>query len=178
MPSPPAPTTAAPTTALRTATGDGIGWFYAAAALVGAITLSSLLAWYPYEDMAESIGKFVSSASTIASLLCLAALWQRRRAQTLAAIWIIIGGFGVAWAASFTALPDPPAALGDAQNDLRMVAAGFAAGGGLGLLFTVLRGDSGRPWAHVPLIFAIGVLGIATTITLVATAPDAFPLAF
>jgi len=164
----------APATLPPSATGDGIGWFYAAAAIVGAVTLTTLLTWYPFDDIAESIGKFVSTSSAVGSLLCLAALWQRRPAQVIAAIAILIGGFGVAWAASFTALPDPPAELGDRENDLRMVAAGFAAGGGLGLLFTVLRGERGRSWAHVPLIFAIGVLAIATGITLLAVAPDSF----
>lgn len=157
--------------------GDGIGWFYAAAALVGWATLATLLGWYPHDDVAESVGKFAGTATAIGSLLCLGAIWQRRPTQILAAIAIVIGTFGVAWAASFTALPDPPAALGDDQNDFAMVSAGFAAGGALGLLFAALRGDQGRRWAHVPMILALGVLAIGCTVTLITTAPAAFAFA-
>lgn len=169
-------TRAAVRTEQLTPTGQTVGWFYAAAAALGAATLATLLNWYPHEDVSEAIGKFVSTGTAIGSLLCLAALWQREPTQKLAAAAIAIGAFGVAWAASFTALPDPPAGLGDPQNDLRMVAAGFAAGGALGLLFTVLRGPQDRQWAHVPLILVLGFLAIGSAITLITTAPAAFGL--
>jgi len=159
-----------------TASGTTVTWFYAAAAAVGSATLATLLGWYPHDD-AESIGKFASTTTALGSVLCLAATWQRRTTQKLAAVAIVIGTFGVAWAASFTALPDPPAALGDGLNDFGMVSAGIAAGGALGLLFTALRGHQGRPWAHVPMILVLGVLAIGCAITLITTAPEAFAFA-
>lgn len=147
---------------------------YLGAALIGAMTLGTLVARYPYEDVSESIGKFAATTALVTGALCLLATFRRKPIVSLAALFIIGGAAGVAWAAELTALPSATDVLGDPANDLRMVAAGCCAGGALALTFASLFRTGFKRPLHALFGLLHVVLGGFTALVLVSVAPASY----